>query len=432
METGTFVSSRVSVRRLKKQLARQLGWAALGAWVLPVAAAVVAGVLTKVFDLDNLLMPGVALGWLASWFGFVPALSIGALIASARYRNPYTTIEADRGELRLHRRGSIDVVPRGELTGALELTGRKGESIVEITTASGDSLLVELADSEEAGALVKALELGAAQRRAVIALGGATDPLASGCGGVVLGAVATLFATCGGYGLAGEMHLGNRVEQWIPYVLGALFVAVSLLVAKRNTPRRMVIGADGVVVQGAFRDRFYPRAQIELVEQMGPHLVLVVREGDRIRRVNLTSEAGDRRAALRQRIQDALRQPGGEESAERAARLGRGGESIAAWRDRVRKIVGAGGDYRAVAIPADALVRTAKSLEVPADVRLGAAMAIAFGEDESAKRELRVSTEAIANAKLRVALERAADGDADEEAIAEALAEDERLREAAS
>ena len=70
----------------------------------------------------------------------------------------------------------------------------------------------------------------------------------------------------------------------------------------------------------------------------------------------------------------------------------------------------------------DTLLKTAADADAPAELRVGAALAIAQSGDEDARKRLRIATEGIANEPVRLALEAAAERDAEDEAIAEAFA----------
>jgi CO/xanthine dehydrogenase FAD-binding subunit len=100
--------------------------------------------------------------------------------------------------------------------------------------------------------------------------------------------------------------------------------------------------------------------------------------------------------------------------------LARGADSIGAWRERLRKLVAPAEGYRQRTVPVDTLLKTAADAESPAELRVGAALAIAQSGDEDARRRLRIATEGIANEPVRLALEAAAEADAEDEAIAEA------------
>src|SRR5262249_2647105 len=142
-------------------------------------------------------------------------------------------------------------------------------------------------------------------------------------------------------------------------------------------------------------------------------VVLTLTEGAGFRTVTLTANQGERAAAVRQRIAEAV-QTASRAGAEAASELvARGGRPSSAWREALRKLA-VGGGYRGETVSPDALLRAAENADAPVEQRLGAAMAIGLGADEDAKRRLRVAVEGIANARVRVAMELAVDGAEDE------------------
>jgi len=78
-----------------------------------------------------------------------------------------------------------------------------------------------------------------------------------------------------------------------------------------------------------------------------------------------------------------------------------------------------GGSYRDPAARGDDLWRVVEDTSAPEDARAGAA--VALRNEDGAHPRLRIAAEAVASPKLRVALEKASDPAADDEALDEAL-----------
>jgi len=90
--------------------------------------------------------------------------------------------------------------------------------------------------------------------------------------------------------------------------------------------------------------------------------------------------------------------------------------------DVVRYEIAAGGQYRAASLTADRLWRVVDDAGAPAATRAGAAMVLAGdAADADVRQRLRVSAEACADPKLRVALQSVASDDVEDEALLEAM-----------
>lgn len=99
--------------------------------------------------------------------------------------------------------------------------------------------------------------------------------------------------------------------------------------------------------------------------------------------------------------------------------LGRGGRTFKDWWSA---LVGRSPDtaYREIAIPKAELLATIEDGDAPADVRLGAAVAVRrLGLDDIGRARVRVAAQLTRNPVLRIGLDRAAADD--EDAIASAV-----------
>ena len=420
MSQEPFSTSDVEVWLVRRRRARL--FAKVGLWlvVLPVVGAMVFGATASMFEPGRGAQLMMVWAWVGAWLVGAPIAGAASIADSLRRKLPIRTLAVERGKLHLTGADG-EARPVEPAESALVVAQQDGNGEAEITFASGDVLHVRAKGREQE--LVDSLGFADAARRTVVPLGGARSPLWSALGAVVVSAFATGIATCSGAAVAREAGAsGPMLGEVIVYGMGILFVGLTLLLARLTTPRQLTIGADGVLLEGPFRKRFFPRARIFGVETIQGHVSLLLGGGDDVQEVRLTSEHGDRQEALIQRIRGAIEQHGDGED-PRAALLARGSDSIGAWRDRLRKLVAESPGYRSRVLPSDVLVRMAKDADAPADVRVGAAMAIGIQGDEEAKRELRIATDAIANEKLRVAIEAASDGNAEEEAIAAACAD---------
>jgi len=416
MVEAPFASSVAGVRRSRRRLSRLLTRAAVGFAVGPVALALALPVL-RALGVHGGFLDEVALTfWLAAWLLGTPVASVLAFVAGRRARQAVTSIEVRDEALALAGDEGARRIPLRSIEGASIIVTDTED--VEILLAGGDALHVAFEGVTRAEALVTALGFGTAARRTVVPLGDPHDALAAGCWGVLAGVLASVLSICGVAALGSSTGMAGLLLGWI---VGAVFVVGSVVFARLFTPGRVVVGTDGLVLEGAFRRRFFPLASIENLEESRTGFDLVVRDAGGPRRVTLVSGKGARAFAVAGRVRDALRARRTDAEATASALIARGGRPVAEWREALRRLV-QGAGYRAERVSLDALVHTAGSATAPAEQRLGAAMAIGMGDDADAKKRLRVVVDGIANEKMRIALAQAAEGAEDEAAVEEAIA----------
>ncbi len=419
MKAGQFASDEVAVWRVRRTLAGRAARLAVGFVVLPVAAAVLFAAATSVFGRSDAATMALVYGWFAAWLAGAPLSLLTAFLASLRLRRKVSGISVSDRDLRLEG-DRPETIPARDIEGAIVVAPEDGASEAEIALRSGDVLHVRFGKKgspKEGRALAAALGFGGKERRTVVPLGAARSPLWTAISAVVAGTLTTSLTTC----LSLAAVSGSRGTDLALYGMGVVFTVVTLLVARLTAARRLVIGADGVEIQGPLRRRFFPRKQIFGVEKIRGQVSLLLGGGDDVTEVKLPAETAERGDALLAQIREAL-DGEAEESDPAAPLLARGADSIAAWRARLRKLVAPAEGYRARTVPVEALLRTAGDAEAPAELRVGAALAIAQSGDEDARRRLRIAADGVANEPVRRALEAAAEADAEDEAIAEACA----------
>ncbi|MFT3775061.1 MAG: hypothetical protein QM820_57670 [Minicystis sp.] len=412
MDAVRFAGDVIGVKRSRRGVSRFFVRAALAAAVGPVVLSLVGAVLSNLGA--DFLMELALQSWIGGWLVGTPVATILALVAGSRRALRASSVDVDDEALRLRDGEAVQAIARRQVTGALHVAGRGDD--VEITLENGDVLHVEVATPIAARALVAALGFGAAERRTVVLLGDDHDALAAGCWGVLLGVLATTVATCG---LA--VIPTHFVYHVAGYLIGFVFIATSLFFARALAPKRVVVGTDGLLVDRTFGRRFLPLSAIRAVKADRQGLFFAITDGKASREIAITAAKGDRAAALRERILEAMANAGraGEEAS--SALMARSGRSIGAWREALRRLVQSGG-YRGETVSIDTLLRLAESAEAPAEQRIGAALAIGLAEDAAAKQRLRIAVDGIANETMRLAMERAAAGAEDEAAIEEAIA----------
>jgi hypothetical protein len=404
------------VKRSRRRLSRLFTRAAVGFAVSPVALAFLVPILRQLGAGSGAFDDFLFSYWLFAWIVGTPLASVLAFYTGRRRREVTSEIAVRDEVLVLTDYATEERIPLRAIEGAVVIVGESEE--VEISLAGGDALHVAVSGLSRAEALVDALGFGTAARRTVVPLGDPHDALAAGCWGVLAGVLASVLSFCGVAAFGSSTGMAGLLLGWI---VGAVFVVGSVVFARLFTPGRVVIGTDGLVLEGAFRRRFFPLASIVDIVDGPSGFDLVLKAEGAPCHVTLVSTKGARAYAAAARIRDALHARRSDVEAGASALIARGGRPVSEWREALRRLV-QGAGYRGERVSVDALLDTAGSAAAPAEQRVGAAMAIGMGDDADAKRRLRVVVEGIANEKLRVALAEAAEGEADEAAIEEAIA----------
>lgn len=182
----------------------------------------------------------------------------------------------------------------------------------------------------------------------------------------------------------------------------------------------VTVGTEGVTVEASSSRRFIPFSQVQKAR--------VLPNGVRLEGANVTLFTGpasdpkvERRDVLVARIREAMRSSS-DATAEVLAKLERRGRDVATWRRDVKKMLEGDEGYRSRVVDFEEVASVLNDGNASPEHRLGAALALA-GNDRS---KLRVALDACAHRPLRVALEKALDGELDDEAFAEALAHEPR------
>jgi len=181
----------------------------------------------------------------------------------------------------------------------------------------------------------------------------------------------------------------------------------------------VMLNADGLRLRGTVMPgaELIPYSRLARVDVDGDVVWLALETGKRIG-LRLPGRDAQLAADLATRVGEAL---AAHRSIQHpfAAVLGRGGRSFEDW---WRALAGSSPDtaYREIAIPKTELIATVEDTDAPADVRLGAAVALRrLGLDDIGRARVRVASQLTRDPKLRVGLDRAATDD--DEAIAAAV-----------
>jgi hypothetical protein len=183
------------------------------------------------------------------------------------------------------------------------------------------------------------------------------------------------------------------------YVVGALGGAVVFQRASR-----VAVGIDGVRVYGTSRTRFFGYRDLDEVRLAGSDLHLV--RNDRVvLTLQLHGEDTLRRDAVRERIAERIvaardrRVAGAQRFVE-----GKSGAEVA-------RVAMGGGDYRAPSITKEQLWQLVEGATTDGSSRAAAANALARTLEAPDRARLRVAAERCAEPRVRLALERLADGE---------------------
>jgi hypothetical protein len=214
--------------------------------------------------------------------------------------------------------------------------------------------------------------------------------------------------------VAGLFAGGFRVHAPALYLaLLVITIVLSWFVGRARPP--IDVGSDGVTVFG----RFIPIAAIRSVaaNSMGFEVILSTTEGEIV--IPLRDDDGAERArVIAERIREAMSVQGTSEAVTTV--LDAKVDDVSEWRENLVEMATSREDYRGVALDPGEMLRVLDDPHAPVRRRLGAAIALHASGGDAAKR-IRVCAEAVAEPHFRVALERIADGAADDELIERAL-----------
>jgi hypothetical protein len=209
-------------------------------------------------------------------------------------------------------------------------------------------------------------------------------------------------------------------RHWIAVaVLSAMFVASLCICGIR---RAIAIGADGVLVSGILAASFVGFRDIESVvaEESGwPSSCKLVITARRPRPMVFWMRAIEARAAA-DRVQAAIGATDGIAEPVRM-HLRRGGPDVRAWLARLRTLTHHREPYRAIGAPVDTLWRLMDDPTVGESERAAAAVVLGADASNEARSRLRDVAARVASPRVRVAIERVAEG-AQEDDLARAMA----------
>jgi hypothetical protein len=332
--------------------------------------------------------------------------------AAAWRRRPYarlepTVVRVDEHVLRI----GDEMIPRGRIQGA-ELLPTPFGFVVRVKPKNQLVRDIRFADDADAHRVLSALGFDASQRTATYRI-------------MSLALVRHRFAPIAFAGVWMAMCLVAAASQ-VPWLIGfspLFFLAMGVVFLKRGS---LVVGVDGLllrwlwvreflatkdIISAAHFDQGFGRSRVRGVE------VFTYRGGVKL-------PMGDEQAAMvRQRVVDVVAVARSQVHVADDALLARGSRGMRDWVTQLKALgSGATGTFRTMPVMPEQLWRVASDAAQPAHARAAAAVALSPTLDDSGRMRLADLAKTTAEPKLRVALERAAEG-APDEAIEAALSE---------
>ena len=254
---------------------------------------------------------------------------------------------------------------------------------------------VAAADAASSEPILEALDLGA---RAHTARFYALAPRGS----------ASWFTAMAMFAAGMALIIGGSAVHPMLLVAGIVTLVAGSMLFLRSS---LHIGADGALLASRIGPRFIPWSEVVRIEPSSNGITFQLQRGAFTiplasrRRMNAYEQ--QLQAATLARARAALQafQSGARPNAE--ARVARRGRSVADW---TRDLFDRDGDFRQAPIHDDDMWRVVESPAADASARAGAAAVLARGGDQGARRRLRVAAEGCTEPKLRVVLEKAAEG----------------------
>ena len=284
-------------------------------------------------------------------------------------------------------------IARDDIAAAWVLREPAGAS-VELRLRNGDVFSAATATMDEATAVLDAAGVDPARRALRMPLGGAAANL--------------------GVGLAVLLHPPSAA---LGFLVISLFIAFVVAAVQLLAPPLVAVGSDGLSVGDGRRAWFVPFDEIGAVEYGRGDLTLRLRDG-RVRRISTLGTREARREALFARITagvEAARAP--LDLSTRLTALDRNGRSVEEWRASLRQLAEARDGYRQTGLSRDEVEAALDDPRSGPDRRIGAAYALAAMDPGAASTRVRVVAETVAHEPVRIALERAAAGELDEEVV---------------
>ncbi|NUO47500.1 MAG: hypothetical protein HOV80_01445 [Polyangiaceae bacterium] len=291
----------------------------------------------------------------------------------------------------------------------------------------GDACVVRLERSRFKGPLDLAVYNEAAGRKLLMALGldasQTTVEMRGGAGPLLLPkAKRVVLSVAIGLGVFGLTFVVGA-WWWVP-----LFVLGNIV---SNRPSKIRIGVDGVHLRWLWVSRFTPFSMVTSVsmhEEGAQRFVDLVLTDGTTTSIPVSKQDGEQDLA-HQRILQAFQAYEARRGSADTEALARGSRTPMEWLTALRGLgAGAGAGLRTAHIALDRLWSIVEDPSAAPAARAGAAAALGSSASKQERARIRVAAETIAEPRLRIAVEKAADEAIAEAELAEALAEVEERR----
>jgi hypothetical protein len=298
-----------------------------------------------------------------------------------------------------------------------------------IDVAGGDRLWVGMPSAADAERLLGLVRLTADKQVFSAHLASPAENMSNGrkllLGALVVGPALAFFG--GAAQLAVRDAAAGNPTSIAPRVVGALLIMLTVAaVMQLAVPPRVVVGSDGVRIEGRLRRRFVPFVGVRGVDCAPDGVWLRRDEGDVLLRTEGVARVPTRPSAntiaLYHRVREARALGlGGDVGQAKLALLERRGQSVGEWLQRLRALP-AQSDYRSTGVAPDELVQVLLDPSGRAEARIGAAAALIERSEPGVRERVRIAAGATANEKLRIAIDAVADDRLAAELVDEAVA----------
>jgi hypothetical protein len=283
---------------------------------------------------------------------------------------------------------------------------------VVLRLRGGDLVAAEVRSPEQGAKLLASLGLSAEQKVLDVALARRPRQLLWVAALVGCFGLAAVALTLVSRGLA-PLDVGTLVFGG---ALGLATLAATFRAALGLTPQTVRIGTDGLLLRGGGARRFLRYADITRIDRATNGL----RVSRGARRAVMLPCWGVAQTTLLGRIEQAMAIDREAPPSQKQQLLDRGGASLETWRERLAQLAkgGIAAGYRGVALEHDELAQILEDASAPPERRVAAAFALSSNPDM--RLRVRAAAEACADERVRIAIERAEQGDLDDLAALEA------------
>lgn len=225
------------------------------------------------------------------------------------------------------------------------------------------------------------------------------------------GALVALVGLLGSvHSVAEQVMAGLSLSSATAFASAAVWAVAAVVAARLLNRRQVVVGNDGIRIDGALRRKFVPFDQIARIEQTKAGRVVVhLQDGGSVKLAEVKSGPG-----LAARIRLALAQRGRTAPVAGTEQLRRRGRTSQEWAGALTQGEGEG-SYRATGLRFEDLGALVADPAVSPELRVAAG--VALSGDEQGRRRVALAADACADRDMQAALEAAAEGEISERAL---------------